>query len=92
MRHVSSRSCCGQWTGKELRLRACKSCQALWRENLKGFYRTSADPLQQAEAFRTNRMAVYAYAKSVGFKSSRASKAAAMALLRRYRLISHLLR
>ncbi len=58
---------------------------------MKGFYRTSADPLQQAEAFRTNCRAVCAYAKSVGFKSSGASKALPMALLRRYRLISHLL-
>jgi uncharacterized protein YecT (DUF1311 family) len=44
--------------------------QALWRENLKGFYRTSADPLKQAEAFRANRRAVCAYAKSVGFQGT----------------------
>ena len=44
--------------------------QTLWRGNLTGFYRTSADPLQQAEAFRANRRAVCAYAKSVGFQGT----------------------
>jgi hypothetical protein len=44
--------------------------QALWRDNLKGFYSTSADPLRQAEAFRANRRAVCAYAKSVGFQGT----------------------
>jgi hypothetical protein len=44
--------------------------QALWRDNLKGFYKTSADPMQQAEAFRANRRAVCAYAKSVGFQGT----------------------
>ncbi len=44
--------------------------QTLWRNNLKGFYKTSADPTQQAEAFRTNRRAVCAYAKSVGFQGT----------------------
>jgi uncharacterized protein YecT (DUF1311 family) len=44
--------------------------QALWRENLQGFYGTSADPLKQAEAFRANRRAVCAYAKSVGFQGT----------------------
>jgi uncharacterized protein YecT (DUF1311 family) len=44
--------------------------QALWKENLKGFYKTSADPLKQAEAFRANRRAVCAYAKSVGFQGT----------------------
>ncbi len=44
--------------------------QALWKENLKGFYGTSADPLKQAEAFRANRRAVCAYAKSVGFQGT----------------------
>jgi uncharacterized protein YecT (DUF1311 family) len=44
--------------------------QALWRENLKGFYGTSTDPLKQAEAFRANRRAVCAYAKSVGFQGT----------------------
>ena len=44
--------------------------QALWRENLKGFYSTSADPMKQAEAFRANRRAVCAYAKSVGFQGT----------------------
>jgi len=44
--------------------------QTLWRDNLKGFYKTSADPKQQAEAFRANRRAVCAYAKSVGFQGT----------------------
>ena len=44
--------------------------QTLWRDNLKGFYKTSADPMQQAEAFRVNRRAVCAYAKSVGFQGT----------------------
>jgi uncharacterized protein YecT (DUF1311 family) len=44
--------------------------QALWQENLKGFYKTSADPMQQAEVFRANRRAVCAYAKSVGFQGT----------------------
>jgi uncharacterized protein YecT (DUF1311 family) len=44
--------------------------QALWKENLKGFYKTSADPMQQAEAFRAHRRTVCAYAKSVGFQGT----------------------
>lgn len=44
--------------------------QSLWQENLKGFYNTSPDPLKQAEAFRANRRAVCAYAKSVGFQGT----------------------
>lgn len=43
---------------------------ALWRENLTGFYRTSADPQKQAEAFRSERRQVCAYAKSVGFQGT----------------------
>jgi hypothetical protein len=43
---------------------------ALWRENLTGFYRTSADPKQQAEAFRAERRRVCAYAKSVSFQGT----------------------
>jgi hypothetical protein len=42
----------------------------LWRENLTGFYRTSADPRRQAETFRRERRAVCAYAKSVGFQGT----------------------
>lgn len=42
----------------------------LWRENLTGFHRTSADPRRQAEAFRRERRAVCAYARSVGFRST----------------------
>ena len=44
--------------------------QALWRDNLKGFYATTADPIKQAEAFRANRRAVCANAKSVGFQGT----------------------
>jgi uncharacterized protein YecT (DUF1311 family) len=44
--------------------------QALWKENLQSFYGTSTDPLKQAEAFRANRRAVCAYAKSVGFQGT----------------------
>jgi hypothetical protein len=47
------------------------AAQALWQETLKGFYKTSADPMQQADAFRTNRRSVWcAYAKSVGFQGT----------------------
>jgi uncharacterized protein YecT (DUF1311 family) len=46
------------------------SFQSLWRENLTGFYKTSTDPLKQAEAFRAHRKAVCAYAKSVGFQGT----------------------
>jgi hypothetical protein len=55
---------------KEARQVPGPTFQALWRENLKGFYRASADPLQQAEDFRANRRAVCAYGKSVGFQGS----------------------
>lgn len=41
---------------------------ALWRENLTGFYRTSADSRQQAESFRSERRRLCADAKSVGFQ------------------------
>jgi len=44
--------------------------QTLWKDNLTGFYRTSPDPMKQAEAFRANRRAVCAYAKSVGFQGT----------------------
>jgi uncharacterized protein YecT (DUF1311 family) len=43
---------------------------ALWRDNLSGFYRTSADPQKQAEAFRSERRQVCAFAKSVGFQGT----------------------
>jgi len=55
---------------KEARQVPGPTFQALWQENLKGFYKTSADPMQQAEAFRANRRAVCAYAKSVGFQGT----------------------
>jgi hypothetical protein len=42
----------------------------LWRENLTRFYSTSDDPRRQAEAFRRERRAVCAYAKSVGFQGT----------------------
>lgn len=44
--------------------------QTLWRENITGFYRTTVDPRQQAEAFRAQRRAVCAYAKSVGLQGT----------------------
>jgi len=47
-----------------------KTFAALWRENLIGFYGTSTDPKQQAEAFRSERRRVCAYAKSVGFQGT----------------------
>ena len=47
-----------------------KKFLTLWQDNLKGFYKTSPDPLKQAEAFRSNRRAVCAYAKSVGFQGT----------------------
>ncbi len=44
--------------------------RSLWRENLTGFYRTSADPKQQATAFRAERRQVCAFAKSVSFQGT----------------------
>ena len=55
---------------KEARQLPGATFQTLWRENLTGFYRTSTDPLMQAEAFRANRRAVCAFAKSVGFQGT----------------------
>lgn len=42
----------------------------LWRDNLTKFHRTSADPIQQAEAFRTERRKVCAYARSLAFQGT----------------------
>ena len=44
--------------------------QTLWRDNLIGFYNTSADPAAQAAAFRDERRKVCAYAKSVAFQGT----------------------
>jgi uncharacterized protein YecT (DUF1311 family) len=44
--------------------------QTLWRDNLTNFHRTSADPRQQAEAFRQERRKVCAYAKSIAFQGT----------------------
>ena len=55
---------------KEARQVPGPTFQALWRQNLKGFYGTSVEPMKQAEAFRANRRAVCAYAKSVGFQGT----------------------
>ncbi|MBC1262230.1 DUF1311 domain-containing protein [Synechococcus sp. BSF8S] len=44
--------------------------QTLWRDNLTGFYQTSADPKEQAKAFRAERRKVCAYAKSVSFQGT----------------------
>lgn len=42
--------------------------QTLWRDNLTGFYKTSADPNEQARASRAERRNVCAYANSVSFQ------------------------
>jgi hypothetical protein len=55
---------------KEAQLIPGPTFQAFWQENLEGFSKTSADPMQQAEAFRANRRAVCAYAKSVGVQGT----------------------
>ena len=44
--------------------------QTLWRENLTGFYETSADPQAQASAFKAERRKVCAYAKSLAFQGT----------------------
>ena len=44
--------------------------QTLWRDNLTGFYKTSADPKAQASAFRAERRKVCAYAKSMAFQGT----------------------
>lgn len=44
--------------------------QTLWRDNLTNFYKTSTDPVQQVEAFRSERRKVCAFAKSVGFQGT----------------------
>ncbi|WP_087067862.1 lysozyme inhibitor LprI family protein [Cyanobium sp. NIES-981] len=44
--------------------------QSLWRDNLTNFYRTSADPKEQAEAFRSERRKVCGYAKSMAFQGT----------------------
>jgi len=42
----------------------------LWRDNLTGFYKTSADPREQASAFRAERRKVCAFAKSMSFQGT----------------------
>lgn len=44
--------------------------QTLWRDNLTGFYQTSADPKEQVKAFRAERRKVSAYARSVSFQGT----------------------
>ncbi|MCT0249568.1 lysozyme inhibitor LprI family protein [Synechococcus sp. CS-205] len=44
--------------------------QTLWRDNLTGFYKTSADPNEQARAFGAERRRVCAYAKSLSFQGT----------------------
>ncbi len=44
--------------------------RTLWRDNLTNLYQTSADPRQQAAAFRSERRKVCAFAKSVGFQGT----------------------
>lgn len=42
----------------------------LWRDNLTGFYQTSAHPTEQASAFRAERRKVCAYAQSLSFQGT----------------------
>jgi uncharacterized protein YecT (DUF1311 family) len=42
----------------------------LWRDNLTSIHRTSADPKEQAVAFRRERRKVCAYAKSMAFQGT----------------------
>jgi uncharacterized protein YecT (DUF1311 family) len=44
--------------------------QTLWRDNLTGFYQTSANPTEQATSFRAQRRKICAYAKSVSFQGT----------------------
>ena len=45
--------------------------QALWTENLTGFFRTTTDPpAEQAKAFQIPRRKSCAFAKSVGFQGT----------------------
>jgi hypothetical protein len=44
--------------------------RTLWRDNLTNLYQTSADPRQQAAAFRNERRKVCAFAKSVGYQGT----------------------
>ena len=42
----------------------------LWRDNLNGFFETSADPKEQFKRFQANRRQICAYAKSMAFQGT----------------------
>ena len=43
---------------------------SLWRDNLTGFFQTSADPKEQFKRFQANRRQICAYAKSMAFQGT----------------------
>ena len=42
----------------------------LWRDNLTGFFQTSADPKEQFQRFQSERRQICAYAKSMAFQGT----------------------
>ena len=42
----------------------------LWRDNLAGFFQTSADPKEQFQRFQAERRQICAYAKSMAFQGT----------------------
>ena len=42
----------------------------LWRDNLTGFFQTSADPKEQFQRFQAERRQICAYAKSMAFQGT----------------------
>ena len=42
----------------------------LWRDNLNGFFETSANPKEQFKRFQANRRQICAYAKSMAFQGT----------------------
>ena len=42
----------------------------LWRDNLTGFFQTSADPHEQFKRFQAERRQICAYAKSMAFQGT----------------------
>lgn len=42
----------------------------LWRDNLTGFFQTSADPQEQFKRFQSERRQICAYAKSMAFQGT----------------------
>ena len=43
---------------------------SLWRDNLTGFFQTSADPKEQFKRFQAERRQICAYAKSMAFQGT----------------------